>query len=57
MIVDCFWDKHLDKKRGLGTSHIGVIFFLVIAKLLSTSEMTQFEKMLRGDGLNGFVLR
>lgn len=29
----------------------------MITKLLTTSEMTQFEKMLRGDGLNGYVLR
>ena len=57
MIVNCFWDKHPDKKKTLATSNIGVIFFLVIAKLLTTSEMTQFEKMLRGDGLNGYVLR
>ena len=40
VIVNCFWDKQPDKKKVLGTPQIGVIFFLVIAKLLTTSEMT-----------------
>ena len=57
VIVSCFWDKNSDKNKKLGNACIGVIFFLVIAKLLQTPETTQFEKMLRGDGLNGFVLR
>ena len=57
VLAACFWNKYRNSKNTLDNACVCVIFYLVISKILSTSEGTSFEKILRGEGLNNYTLR
>ena len=52
-----FWDNFKSDENTLNNSCIVVIFYMLIASIIKTGNETQLEKMLQGEGLNGYTLR
>ena len=52
-----FWESFKSDENTLNNSCIVVILYMLIAGIFKTGDETQLEKMLQGEGLNGYTLR